>query len=75
MRGCLSQFAQDAAASGSEVHVQTVVLPTGGHNYNSWTSLSPDAFSRLSAWLEPPQQQTTVLAGARNAGQRWSDAR
>jgi enterochelin esterase-like enzyme len=47
----LTQFAQVTTASGSKVHVQTLVLPTGGHNYNTWTSLYPAAFSWLSAQL------------------------
>ncbi|MCQ4082357.1 alpha/beta hydrolase-fold protein [Streptomyces sp. RB6PN25] len=67
----LAQFAQAAAASGSGVRVQTTVLPTGGHNYNTWTSLYPAAFGWLSDWLDTPQHPATMLAGARNAGQSW----
>ena len=67
----IEQLARDAATSRSGVRLQTMVLPSGGHNYNTWMSLYPAAFGRLSAWLEAPQPSTVVLAGVGNTGQRW----
>ncbi|WP_031224081.1 alpha/beta hydrolase [Streptomyces roseochromogenus] len=48
----IEQFAQ--AAAGTPVRTQTLVLPTGGHNYNTWTRLYPAAFSFLSRETSAP---------------------
>lgn len=54
----IEQFARDAVEYGSGVHVQTMVVPAGGHNYNTWTSMYPAAISYLSAQLEAPRQSS-----------------
>jgi len=30
------------------------VLPSGGHNYNTWSAEYPAAFGWLSQWLSAP---------------------
>ncbi|ALV38185.1 alpha/beta hydrolase-fold protein [Streptomyces sp. CdTB01] len=49
----LQQFAK--AAAGTRVQTQIVVLPTGGHNYNTWTRLYPAAFAFLSRHTTAPK--------------------
>ena len=49
----LQQFAR--AARGTGVRVTTLVVPTGGHNYGTWTGMFPAAFGWLSRQLEAPQ--------------------
>ncbi|WBO61896.1 alpha/beta hydrolase [Streptomyces camelliae] len=49
----IEQFARDAAAT--RVQTQTMVLPDGGHNYNTWTRLYPAAFSFLSRHTTAPK--------------------
>ncbi|MER5547795.1 alpha/beta hydrolase [Streptomyces sp. NPDC001118] len=49
----IEQFTQ--AAAGTPVRTQTLVLPTGGHNYNTWTRLYPAAFSFLSRETSAPK--------------------
>lgn len=49
----IDQFAKDAAATS--VRTQTMVLPNGGHNYNTWTRLYPAAFSFLSRHTTAPR--------------------
>ncbi|MEU7057805.1 alpha/beta hydrolase-fold protein [Streptomyces sp. NPDC046197] len=43
------------AAASSPVRVRTLVLPSGGHNYKTWTAQYPAAFGRLSEWLSGPR--------------------
>lgn len=49
----IEQFTQ--AAAGTAVQTQTLVLPEGGHNYNTWTRLYPAAFSFLSRNTSAPK--------------------
>lgn len=42
------------AAAGTNVTTRVMVLPTGGHNYNTWTRLYPPAFSFLSRHTTAP---------------------
>ncbi|WP_369382834.1 alpha/beta hydrolase [Streptomyces sp. cg36] len=42
------------AAKGSSVRVSTLIRPTGGHNYGTWTGMYPDAFAFLSSELTAP---------------------
>jgi enterochelin esterase-like enzyme len=42
-------------AAGTPVRVQTLVLASGGHNYNTWTRMYPDAFTFLSRHLAAPR--------------------
>ncbi|MEU9480476.1 alpha/beta hydrolase-fold protein [Streptomyces sp. NPDC048191] len=51
---CLQQFTK--AAAGTRVRTQTMVLPTGGHNYNTWARLYPAAFAFLSRHTTAPKQ-------------------
>ncbi|WP_055490794.1 esterase family protein [Streptomyces sp. TP-A0356] len=48
----IQQFVR--AAAGTRVQTQTLVLPSGGHNYNTWTRMYPDAFGFLSHRLDAP---------------------
>ncbi|MEU7604631.1 alpha/beta hydrolase-fold protein [Streptomyces sp. NPDC041003] len=48
----LEAFAR--AAAGSEVRVKTLVRPAGGHNFQTWTGMYPDALGWLSTELTPP---------------------
>ncbi|AEW95741.1 MULTISPECIES: alpha/beta hydrolase [Streptomycetaceae] len=50
----LTQFQQVAA--GGPVRVKVVLVPTGGHNYGTWTSEYPAAFGWLSQQLSAPQR-------------------
>ncbi|MCW7940705.1 hypothetical protein AAW14_01345 [Streptomyces hygroscopicus] len=50
----IQQFVRDAA--GTRVQTQTLVLSSGGHNYNTWTRMYPDAFSFFSRRLDAPHQ-------------------
>ncbi|MFJ9907332.1 alpha/beta hydrolase [Streptomyces sp. NPDC101152] len=49
----ITQF--QAAAANSPVTVRTLFLPTGGHNYNTWSAEYPPAFAWLSQWLSAPR--------------------
>ncbi|MFB7505972.1 alpha/beta hydrolase [Streptomyces broussonetiae] len=49
----IEQFAK--AAANTKVRTQTMVLPNGGHNYNTWTRLYPPAFSFLSHHTSAPK--------------------
>ncbi|MFE2874445.1 alpha/beta hydrolase [Streptomyces roseus] len=42
------------AAAGSGVRVKTLVRPSGGHNFQTWTAMYPDALGWLSTELSPP---------------------
>ncbi|MFE7117786.1 alpha/beta hydrolase [Streptomyces sp. NPDC057654] len=42
------------AAKGSRVKVKTEIIPTGGHNYNTWQKMYPVAFNWLSQQLKSP---------------------
>ncbi|MCQ4084968.1 alpha/beta hydrolase-fold protein [Streptomyces sp. RB6PN25] len=53
-----ARYANDAADYGSGVRVQTMVVPAGGHNYNTWTSMYPAAISFLSEQLAAPRQSS-----------------
>ncbi|MER5890625.1 alpha/beta hydrolase-fold protein [Streptomyces sp. NPDC001941] len=44
----------EKAAAGSSVKVKTLIRPTGGHNYQTWTGMYPDAFGFLGSELRPP---------------------
>ncbi|MFB6812381.1 alpha/beta hydrolase [Streptomyces sp. NPDC056387] len=48
----LETFAR--AAAGSGVRVRTLVRPAGGHNFQTWTGMYPDALGWLSTELPPP---------------------
>ncbi|MFJ2606915.1 MULTISPECIES: alpha/beta hydrolase [unclassified Streptomyces] len=48
----LRQF--ERAAAGTGVTTQVTVVPTGGHNYNTWTRFYPAAFSFLSRHTTAP---------------------
>ncbi|MFF7726047.1 alpha/beta hydrolase [Streptomyces sp. NPDC008001] len=48
----IEQFEQ--AAAGSGVRLRTMLAPAGGHNYNTWISMYPAAFSWLSEELTGP---------------------
>ncbi|MFJ9423553.1 alpha/beta hydrolase [Streptomyces sp. NPDC101249] len=48
----LREFAR--AAAGTPTRTQVTVLPTGGHNYNTWTRLYPPAFGFLSRHTTAP---------------------
>lgn len=48
----LRQF--ERAAAGTDVKTQVTVVPTGGHNYNTWTRLYPPALSFLSRHTTAP---------------------
>lgn len=56
----LEEFARAAAAAGGEVRVKTLVRPEGGHNFQTWIGMYPDALGWLSTELAPPS-----AAGAR----------
>ncbi|MFB1042829.1 alpha/beta hydrolase [Streptomyces chrestomyceticus] len=43
------------AAEGTRTRVKTLVLPTGGHNYGTWTRMYPAAFGWLSQELRAPE--------------------
>lgn len=49
----IEQF--QAAASGTPVEIRTLLLESGGHNYNTWSAEYPEAFGMLSQWLEAPR--------------------
>ncbi|MET9883399.1 alpha/beta hydrolase-fold protein [Streptomyces sp. NPDC006430] len=42
------------AAAGSGVRVKTLVRPAGGHNFQTWAGMYPDALGWLSTQLPPP---------------------
>ncbi|WP_179851854.1 hypothetical protein [Streptomyces sp. Ag109_G2-15] len=42
------------AAAGSGVRVKTLVRPAGGHNFQTWSGMYPDALGWLSTQLSPP---------------------
>lgn len=42
------------AAAGSGVRVRTLVRPAGGHNFQTWTGMYPEALGWLSTELAPP---------------------
>ncbi|MFB7054920.1 alpha/beta hydrolase [Streptomyces vinaceus] len=42
------------AAAGSGVRVKTLVRPSGGHNFQTWTAMYPDALGWLSTELSAP---------------------
>lgn len=42
------------AAEGSGVRVKTLVRPQGGHNFQTWTGMYPDALGWLSTEISPP---------------------
>lgn len=44
-----------AASSASSVRVRTQLLPSGGHNYHTFTAAYPMAFHWLGAWLSVPK--------------------
>ncbi|MFF4803270.1 alpha/beta hydrolase [Streptomyces sp. NPDC001351] len=44
-----------ATAGATPVEVRTLVLPSGGHNYNTWSAEYPAAFGWLSQWLSAPR--------------------
>ncbi|WP_424210916.1 alpha/beta hydrolase [Streptomyces sp. BI20] len=48
----LEQFAE--AAAGTETRVKTLVRPTGGHNFQTWAGMYPEAIGWLSAELAAP---------------------
>ncbi|MFI5617290.1 alpha/beta hydrolase [Streptomyces sp. NPDC051567] len=50
--GQLAEFVR--AAAGSGVRVRTLVRPAGGHNFQTWTGMYPDALGWLSAEISPP---------------------
>ncbi|MGW0207385.1 alpha/beta hydrolase [Streptomyces sp. NPDC003233] len=49
----IEQFAK--AAAGTRVQTRTLVLPSGGHNYNTWMRLYPVAFNFLSHHTDAPK--------------------
>ncbi|WP_411104579.1 alpha/beta hydrolase [Streptomyces sp. cmx-4-9] len=49
----LADFA--AAAAGSGVRVRTLVRPAGGHNFQTWTGMYPDALGWLSTEITAPR--------------------
>ncbi|MEU8687883.1 alpha/beta hydrolase-fold protein [Streptomyces sp. NPDC048665] len=49
----IEQFVKEAAPT--MVRTQTMVLPSGGHNYNTWTRLYPAAFTFLSRHTTAPK--------------------
>ncbi|MFD8637280.1 alpha/beta hydrolase [Streptomyces sp. NPDC059533] len=48
------------AAAGSGVRVKTLVRPAGGHNFQTWSGMYPDALGWLSTRLTPPAQGRTA---------------
>ncbi|KOG86377.1 alpha/beta hydrolase [Streptomyces varsoviensis] len=42
------------AAQGSRVRVKTMLIDSGGHNYNTWQKMYPAAFNWLSQQLKSP---------------------
>ncbi|MET9699865.1 alpha/beta hydrolase-fold protein [Streptomyces sp. NPDC006529] len=50
--GQLDAFAR--AAAGTRVRVKTLVRPEGGHNFQTWSGMYPDALGWLSTELSPP---------------------
>ncbi|MEU8460342.1 alpha/beta hydrolase-fold protein [Streptomyces sp. NPDC029003] len=50
--GQLTAF--EAAARGTGVRVKTLVQPAGGHNFQTWAGMYPDALSWLSIEVSPP---------------------
>lgn len=48
----LSAFAK--AAEGSGVRVKTLIRPQGGHNFQTWIGMYPDALGWLSSEISPP---------------------
>ncbi|MEU1818032.1 alpha/beta hydrolase-fold protein [Streptomyces roseifaciens] len=63
----IEQFRQ--AALGSGVRLRTMVAPSGGHNYHTWISMYPAAFSWLSEELSGPEQPGQPAQADRTAGQ------
>ncbi|MEV6953802.1 alpha/beta hydrolase-fold protein [Streptomyces sp. NPDC051183] len=51
--GQLAAFVK--AAEGSGVRVKTLVRPQGGHNFQTWTGMYPDALGWLSTEISPPE--------------------
>ncbi|MEV6686153.1 alpha/beta hydrolase-fold protein [Streptomyces sp. NPDC051130] len=43
-----------AAAAGTGVRVKTLVRPSGGHNFQTWTGMYPDALGWLSSEVPAP---------------------
>ncbi|MCJ1676933.1 alpha/beta hydrolase-fold protein [Streptomyces sp. APSN-46.1] len=62
----LAAFAE--AAEGTGVRVKTLVRPRGGHNFQTWTGMYPDALGWLSTELSPPA--ATAASGAPAAPRR-----
>ncbi|MGO4458525.1 alpha/beta hydrolase [Streptomyces sp. M-16] len=50
--GQLAEFAR--AARGTGVRVKTLVRPAGGHNFQTWSGMYPDALGWLSTELSAP---------------------
>lgn len=50
--GQLAAFAE--AARGTGVRVRTLVRPAGGHNFQTWSGMYPDALGWLSTEISPP---------------------
>ncbi|MCX5193050.1 alpha/beta hydrolase-fold protein [Streptomyces sp. NBC_00249] len=48
----LSAFTE--AARGTGVRVKTLVRPAGGHNFQTWSGMYPDALGWLSTEVSPP---------------------
>ncbi|MGW1162969.1 alpha/beta hydrolase [Streptomyces sp. NPDC002513] len=44
-----------SASAASPVRVRTLTLPSGGHNYNTWSAEYPAAFGWLNQWLSAPR--------------------
>ncbi|MEU7554988.1 alpha/beta hydrolase-fold protein [Streptomyces sp. NPDC044571] len=50
----LEAFSRAAAAAGGGVRVKTLVRPAGGHNFQTWSAMYPNALGWLSTELSPP---------------------
>ncbi|MBT2403169.1 MULTISPECIES: esterase family protein [unclassified Streptomyces] len=48
----LAAFAK--AAEGTGVRVKTLIRPQGGHNFQTWSAMYPDALGWLSTEISPP---------------------
>ncbi|MFE2170413.1 hypothetical protein ACFXB3_35930, partial [Streptomyces sp. NPDC059447] len=49
-----------AFRAGSGILVKTLVRPAGGHNFQTWSGMYPDALGWLSSQLTPPAQGRTA---------------
>ncbi|MFJ6940798.1 alpha/beta hydrolase [Streptomyces sp. NPDC101132] len=60
--GAIEEFAR--AAAGTPVRLKTLVVPEGGHNFQTWTGMYPSALPWLSDRLTPAAGTDQPTAGS-----------